>query len=41
MDAYCLKDNEEKTSTSRQIEYAVKKYKSHRRFPMRIFEEFE
>ena len=41
MDAYCLKDNEGKPLTSRQIEYAVKKYKSHRRFPMRIFEEFE
>lgn len=39
MDAYCLRDREGKQLTSRQIEYAVKKYKSHRRFPMRIFDE--
>jgi hypothetical protein len=41
MDAYRLKDKEGKNLTTHQIEYAVKKYKSHRRFPMRIFDDFQ
>jgi hypothetical protein len=35
MDAYRLKDDKGSSLTARQIEFAVKKYKSHRRFPMR------
>ena len=41
MDAYRLQSKAGKPLTSQQIEYAVKKYKSHRRFPMRIYDDFE
>ena len=40
MDANRLKDGHGSALTPQQIEFAVKKYKSHRRFPFRTTEEF-
>lgn len=41
MDAYRITDSGGNSLTCKQIEYAVKKYRGHRKIPLRILENFD
>lgn len=41
IDAYRVRDSDNNSLTTKQIEYAVKKYRQHRKIPMRVLDSLE